>query len=170
EIGIPLTMEEVTYGEDKSVITRAHFARALVRKGIVNIPSEAFDKYLGYDCPCFVPRNYMEPEDAIKLILKAGGVPTLAHPFLYGLGYEELFSLIGRLKDAGLMGLETFYSKNKGDDLDTAKGLADHFGLLMTGGSDFHGAVKPGLEIGCGYGDLFVPHNLVDILKKAARQ
>lgn len=147
EHGITLTMEDLYGDAPDTVITRAHFARALLAKGVVGSPQEAFEKYLGENAPCYIPREYMEPEQAVALILKAGGVPVLAHPMLYNLPHEELFALIERLKAAGLAGLEVFYAKNRGSDEATLRALASHFSLVMTGGSDFHGAVKPEIEL-----------------------
>ena len=166
-LGISLCMEEL-YGDcPDAVITRAHFAKALVARGIVATNAEAFEKYLDLTAPCYVPREYMSPEQAISLILKAGGVPVLAHPLLYGLTHEELLALIERLKAAGLAGLEVLYSTNRGQDEATLRALASHFSLLMTGGSDFHGAVKQGIELGVGKGNLKIPYSILDRVKEA---
>lgn len=170
ELGIHISYEDLLDGVSDTVITRAHFARALQKMGIVSVPSEAFDKYIGPDGPCYVPRGFMSPKETIELILSSGGVPVLAHPLTYGIPHEELFKLIGELKDYGLVGIETFYSSNKGDDEATVKGLASHFNLIMTGGSDYHGKAKPGLEIGCGFGNLNVPHELLQTLYKASEK
>ncbi len=170
DLGIDITMEDLLFNcPADTVITRAHFANALTRKGYVKDNNEAFQKYLDHETgSCFVPREYMQPEEAIRNILSAGGVPVLAHPLIYKLPHEELIALVKRLKAAGLVGIETFYSKNQGADEDTIRGVAAHFGLIMTGGSDFHGATKPGLEIGCGYGTLNVPHYVLPPLFNAS--
>ena len=83
--GIPVTYEELTQGNPDAVITRAHFARYLVEHQIVKIPNEAFHKYLDPGCPYFIPREYIRPEDGIRIIRDAGGVPILAHPLHYKL-------------------------------------------------------------------------------------
>lgn len=167
ELGIHLTMEDLYGDAPDTVITRAHFARALVAKGIVSVPQEAFVRYLNEDGPCYVPREYMTPEQVVSLILKAGGVPVLAHPLLYNLPHEELLALIERLKAAGLAGIEVFYSKNRGSDEATLRALAAHFSLLMTGGSDFHGAVKPEIELGVGRGNLKIPYSVLEHVMEA---
>ena len=162
DLGIKLTMEDLTKDAPESVITRAHFARVLMEKGIIETIAEAFDKYIGDDGPCYVAREYMSPEDAIHLIKKAGGVPVLAHPLLYNLPHDELYALVERLKAAGLKGIEVYYSSNKGQDEANVKALANHFGLIATGGSDFHGAMKPTIELGSGKGNLKIPYSVLD--------
>ena len=160
--GITLTMEDLTEDAPDSVITRAHFARALMKKGIVASIQEAFENYVGDDGPCYVPREYMSPEQAIYSIKKAGGVPVLAHPLLYKLPHDELYALVEHLKKAGLAGIEVYYSNNRGQDEVNVKALANHFGLIATGGSDFHGSVKPSIELGSGKGNLKIPYSVLE--------
>ncbi len=162
ELGIDLTMEDLLEDAPCSVITRAHFATALLKKGIVSSVQEAFEKYVGDDGPCYVPREYMSPEQAIHMIRKAGGVPVLAHPLLYKLPHDELYALVERLKSLGLKGIEVYYSNNRGQDEANVKSLANHFGLVCTGGSDFHGAVKPAIELGSGKGNLKIPYSVLE--------
>lgn len=161
-LGIGLTMEDLTEDAPDSVITRAHFARALMKKGIVSSVQEAFEKYVGDNGPCYVAREYMSPEQAIGNIKKAGGVPVLAHPLLYNLPHDELYALVERLTNAGLKGIEVYYSSNRGQDEANVKALANHFGLIATGGSDFHGAVKPHIELGSGKGNLKIPYSVLE--------
>lgn len=165
--GIPVTYEELTQGNPDAVITRAHFARYLVEHKIVKIPNEAFKKYLDPGCPYFIPREYIQPEDGIDIIRKAGGVPILAHPLHYKLPEKELETLIVRLKDAGLMGIEVKYSNHTLQDEYYARQLASRFGLLPSGGSDFHGANKPAIDIGTGRGTLAVPYEYLEKLAAA---
>lgn len=162
EHGIELTMQDLTEDAPGSVITRAHFAQALIKKGVVASVQEAFEKYVGDDGPCYVAREYMPPEQAISIIKKAGGVPVLAHPLLYKLPHDELYSLVERLKNAGLKGIEVYYSNNRGQDEVNVKALANHFGLIATGGSDFHGAAKPAIELGSGKGNLKIPYSVLE--------
>ena len=162
EFGITLTMEDLTEDAPSSVITRAHFATALMKKGLVSSVQEAFEKYVGDNGPCYIPREYMSPEQAISSIKKAGGVPVLAHPLLYNLPHDELYSLVDRLKKAGLKGIEVYYSNNHGQDEVNVKALANHFGLVATGGSDFHGSVKPHIELGTGRGNLKIPYSVLE--------
>ena len=165
-LGIPLTLDALRTEEPDTVITRAHFARYLIEHHYVKSNDEAFERYLGYDAPCFIPREYMEPETAISLILSAGGIPVLAHPLLYRLPAVELEALLVRLKKAGLVGLEVLYSANTVCDENILRSYANRYQLLMTGGSDFHGANKPQIEIGSGRGNLKIPKKLLDALKE----
>lgn len=165
--GIPVTYEELTQGNPDAVITRAHFARYLVEHQIVKIPNEAFKKYLDPGCPYFIPREYIQPEDGIEIIRKAGGVPILAHPLHYKLPQKELEALIARLKDAGLMGIEVKYSNHTLQDEYYASQLASRFHLLPSGGSDFHGANKPAIDIGTGRDSLAVPYDYLESLAAA---
>lgn len=161
-LGIPLTLEELRLVNPDTVITRAHFAKYLIEHGHVKNSEEAFRRYLNYDAPCFVPREYMQPERAISLILQAGGIPVLAHPLLYKLPPAELEALLQRLTSAGLKGLEVYYSSNTNFDEQICYSLANRFGLLMTGGTDFHGANKPNLYLGTGRNrNLNIPETLL---------
>jgi len=162
EFGIELTMKDLTEDAPSAVITRAHFATALMKKGLVSSVQEAFEKYVGDNGPCYIPREYMSPEQAISSIKKAGGVPVLAHPLLYNLPHDELYALVDRLKKAGLKGIEVYYSNNRGQDEVNVKALANHFGLVATGGSDFHGSVKPHIELGIGRGNLKIPYSVLE--------
>ena len=167
-LGIPLTLEDLRLMNPDTVITRAHFATYLIKHGHVKTSQEAFSRYLGYDAPCFVPREYMQPERAVSLILQAGGLPVLAHPLLYKLPPAELEALLKRLSEAGLKGLEVYYSSNSGFDEQVCFGLANRFGLLMTGGTDFHGANKPNLFLGTGRNhNLNIPEQLLEPLYQA---
>ena len=167
-LGIPLTLEDLRLMNPDTVITRAHFANYLIKHGHVKTSQEAFSRYLGYDAPCFVPREYMQPERAVSLILQAGGLPVLAHPLLYKLPPAELEALLKRLSEAGLKGLEVYYSSNSGFDEQVCFGLANRFGLLMTGGTDFHGANKPNLFLGTGRNhNLNIPEQLLEPLYQA---
>lgn len=165
--GIDITYEALVDAFPDAVITRAHYAAFLLDKGYVKSRSEAFERYLGDNTPYFVHREKVTPEEVIEVTLKAGGIPILAHPTLYKLGREQLDVLVGRLKDAGLMGIECFYSTYSPSEEKQMRALAEKFNLLPSGGSDFHGANKPGLDLAVGYGKLYVPDTLLADLKKA---
>lgn len=150
----------------ETVLTRAHFARYLAETGQVKSINAAFDHYLNADGPYYVPRKYITPEDAICLIKDAGGIPVLAHPLIYHLPEEELDALIYRLKNAGLAGLEVFYSSNTGFDEGIVRRYANKYDLLMTGGSDFHGSNKPHISLGSGKGNLKIPYSILEHLKE----
>lgn len=166
DAGLSLTYEELQEEFPDSVITRAHYAQILLKKGYIKSLKEAFDRYIGDRGPCFVPREKITPEDGVRLILNAKGIPILAHPLLYGMGEERLQCLIDRLKDAGLVGMEAIYSTYTPSEEVQMRRLAEKNGLLPSGGSDFHGKAKPGLSMGNGYGRLYVPEEILTALQK----
>lgn len=166
---INMTYEELQEGNPDTVITRAHFARWLINHGVVKNTSEAFEKYLEIDCPYYVPRKYITPEEGIELILESGGVPILAHPLHYKLEEKELEQLIVRLKNAGLKGMEVKYSNHTAQDETYVRKLCNKYDLLPSGGSDFHGSNKPDIDIGTGRGTLDVPFEYLVNLAKAAK-
>lgn len=163
--GIAVSYEKLQAMYPDAVITRAHYASFLCEYGYVKNRQDAFAKYLGDHTKYFVPREKVTPAQAVALILQAGGVPILAHPPLYHMGNERLDTLVSSLKEEGLMGIEAFYSTYTNQDVRDMLRLADKYDLLLSGGSDFHGANKPGLDLGCGYGKLFVPADLLVKIK-----
>lgn len=165
--GIEITYEKLLQMYPGAVITRAHYASYLLAHGYVKNRQDAFAKYLGDHTQYFVPREKVTPSQAVELILKADGVPILAHPPLYHMGNEHLDTLISLLKADGLMGIEVFYSTYSNQDVRDMQRLADKYDLLVSGGSDFHGANKPDLDLGCGYGRLYVPEEALLKIKAA---
>ncbi len=170
QYGISVNMDELCQGEDCASVTRAHFARFMVDNGYTSTYNEAFVKYIGYDCPCYVERTYISPFAAIEAIKKAGGVAVLAHPLLYKLSNAEIEILVEYLADLGIQGLEALYSCNSGLDESYLHSLANRYHLAISGGSDFHGSNKPNLEIGTGYGSLRVPVSILTELEKRKQQ
>lgn len=165
ENGFPVTNEAMIKRFPNSVITRAHYATWLVENGYVSSKDKAFKKYLGDGCPCYIPKERINPEYAINLIINSGGKAVLAHPLLYKFSNAQLDTLVSDLSKMGLDGIEAIYSCNKGSDTSKMKCLAKKYGLFITGGSDFHGDNKPGLDMGNGYGGLCVPDEiLINIL------
>lgn len=165
--GIDITYQKLCEENPGAVITRAHYAAYLTKHGYVSDRTEAFAKYVGDDCPYFVPREKVTPMQAVSLILEAGGIPVLAHPPLYHMDKESLNALVRLLKEAGLMGIETLYSSYSTQDERDMFHLAKKYELLPSGGSDFHGENKPGLDLASGYGKLFVPECFLEDMKKA---
>lgn len=165
--GIDITYEKLLAMYPDAVITRAHYASYLLENGYVKSRQDAFARYLGDHTKYFVPREKVTPAQAVELIVKAGGVPILAHPPLYHMGNDRLDALVSFLKADGLMGIEVFYSTYSNQDVRDMQRLADKYELLVSGGSDFHGANKPWLDLGCGYGRLFVPEEALWKIKAA---
>lgn len=164
--GIDISYEKLLAAFPDAVITRAHYAKYLLDHGAVNSMPEAFDKYLGDHTRYFVPREKVTPMQAVKLILDADGIPVLAHPTLYHMSDKRLELLLYRLKEAGLAAMECIYSTYTPSEERQMKKLADKYGLLPSGGSDFHGATKPKLDLAVGYGNLTVPAEILTNLKK----
>lgn len=165
--GLEISLDDLLFGTNRTVITRAHFARHLLAKGYVKTREEAFRKYLDSNTPYYVRREYMQPADAIRLIRTAGGIPVLAHPLLYHMDSDGVRELVEKLKNEGLMGIEAVYSRNTGTDEAFVRKLAARYHLLMTGGSDFHGANKLDIEIGVGRGNLRIPYTMLEALEEA---
>ena len=166
EHGMPVTYEELTSEFPDSVITRSHYAKYLLNHGYTKSLKEAFDRYIGDNCPCFVPRKKITPMRAVEIILKAGGIPILAHPILYHMSDARLEKLVATLKDMGLLGIEAVYSTYSPSEERQMRTLAAKYDLCISGGSDFHGNAKPGLDLATGYGKLFIPEEILINLKK----
>lgn len=164
--GIDITLNELQAGNPNSVITRAHFARVLVQKGICNNKNTAFDRYLGVGCPYYLPKPQVTPELSLPLITEAGGIPILAHPMLYKFGYREVEELVQYLIPIGLKGIEAYHSSNNVSQSDKLRSLALKYNLVVSGGSDFHGANKPDIELGTGRGNLRVTGHILNNIKK----
>lgn len=167
ELGMRLTLDEVEREAGVGSVGRPHIAAVMVDKGYVETIAEAFDLWLGTDMPAYVGRPRLEPEDAIGLALESGGVPILAHPHTLNINRaHEMATILHRLRSAGLVGLEAVYASYRQHERDGYSNLARRFGLLPTGGSDYHGFYKPGLELGSGYGDLVVSEDTLEELRQ----
>ncbi len=167
--GYPVDYEELRTLFPNTVINRAHIAQVMTEKGITTSISEAFKKYIGDDCKYFIPREKISPVEAISFILEFHGVPILAHPLQYKLTDQQLKTLVCELSAHGLMGIEAYYNNHSPSDTSKIAALAAQYGLILSGGSDFHGARKKDLQLGTGYGRLFVPDTLLAPIKEKAR-
>ncbi len=165
DCGIAITYEKMQEAFPDSTWTRANFARYLVDRKYAKSTKEAFARYVGDDAPCFVPREKVTPFQAVELIRENGGLAVLAHPVLYHLSDEDLDTLVSRLKDYGLDGVEAIYSTYRWYDETHIKALARKYGLSITGGSDFHGSNKPDIDLGVGRGNLKISYDLWISLK-----
>ncbi|MBW1643232.1 MAG: PHP domain-containing protein [Deltaproteobacteria bacterium] len=165
ELGFPMTMDEVESEMGDGQMGRPHIAKVMIKKGYAKSINEVFDKYLGKDKPAYVDKYRMESDQAIELISNAGGIPVLAHPGLIEPTTDLPFeNLIKTLTSTGLKGIEVYYPEHSPESVAEYSALADRHGLLMTGGTDFHGALKPDLKMGFGKGDFFVPYELYEKL------
>lgn len=161
DAGMDITYEKLLETFPNCVITRAHYARYMMSKGYVKSISEAFERYIGDHAPYYISREKVTPQQAIELILSAGGIPVLAHPLLYGMGKARLEALVAELKEAGLMALEAIYSTYTTGEEREMRALALKYNLCISGGSDFHGDNKAKLDLGTGYGSLYVPYEVL---------
>ena len=164
--GVQLTEEQVRRHVLQGVVGRPHFALAMIEAGYVSSVQEAFDRYLGTPEFDGVERAKPTARDGLQMILDAGGIPVLAHPALLKLDDGNLDALIAGLTDAGLMGLECYYSKHTPEQIGQYLRYAEKFGLLPTAGSDFHGGNnRPGVDIGDG-GRILTDAERRDILRR----
>ncbi|MDX1469405.1 MAG: PHP domain-containing protein [Acidimicrobiia bacterium] len=169
EFGMPLSIEEILEEAGTGSVGRPHIAAVMMRRGYVPSIQAAFEQWLGNDRPAYVGRPRLDPEEAIALARQSAAVPVLAHPHTLGITRsEDMAALLTKLKSAGLIGLEAIYSSYRRHEREGYSHLASRFGLVPSGGSDFHGSYKPGLDLGSGFGDLYVPDEVMHSLRTYA--
>jgi len=157
-LGMPLEWEEIIRLAGNGSIGRPHIAQAMVKRGYVASTDEAFVNYIGRNGPAYVERYRLTPEEATHLIKEAGGLPVLAHP-------ANVLDLLPRLVKEGLVGLECYYTGYSAEQMQDLAALAQKYGLIPTGGSDFHGqSVFPAAELG----GVWVPLESVERLRELA--
>jgi hypothetical protein len=163
--GIPITLEQIEHQAGGAAIGRPHVAAILVEMGYVGSITEAFERYLGYGAPAHVRKDRCPPASAIDAIHDAGGLASLAHPVQTRCADDdELKQLVRRLVEQGLDAIEVYHAEHSPQQVEQYKALAEQFGLLMTGGSDFHGSRKP-----IALGQCRVPGELLAALRGALR-
>ncbi len=169
ELGCPLTLTDVQAQADSPLLSRVHFAKALVARGFVRRAPEAFERLIGDDCPGFVPREELSPSESARWIRESGGVPVVAHPGRFAGGGFRWDEAMAELQRQGLEGLEAYYGDYQAAEQKYFVALAARLDMVVTGGSDFHGANKPGLRLGRGRAGLQVPDDLLDRLETQQR-
>jgi len=165
DLGYPITMDDVLRHAGGDAVGRPHIADALVEAGAFAGRSEAFVDLLSDGGKAYVERERLTAVDAIELAAQSGGVTSIAHPLTIGGDAASLRSTFGELRDAGLAGIEVSYSEYPPAIRSQLAAVAAELGLVATGGSDYHGTGKPGLEIGTGRGDLVVPDTALEELQ-----
>lgn len=165
ELGFPITVDEVKKVAGGALLCRAHYARVLMDKGLVPSVKEAFDKYLANGRPAYCGHQAITAEEAIDLIHKAGGIAFVAHLHLIRLSDEELYAFLKRLKAAGLDGIEGYYTEYTAEMQEKFQDMAKELDLQISGGTDFHAAMKPHIAIGRGTGNLEIPYEILEKLK-----
>lgn len=166
--GLPISYDRMIERFGK-VIGRPHFGRLLIELGLAKDMNDAFDRFIEKGQKYYLPRNILPIGRAIEIIREAGGVPVLAHPFQYRLDDAGLRELIECCISHGLQGMECYYSGYSAEQSAYLTALAKEYGLLVTGGSDFHGKNKTHISLGSGIGGtLEVPYDLIAPLKARA--
>jgi predicted metal-dependent phosphoesterase TrpH len=173
-LGVEISLEEVQ-AKGRSMTGRPHFAKVLIEKGYVTTIDEAFQQYLDESAKGYVQREEVPMHEGIERVKKAGGITSLAHPIRVsrrierGDGHtkhDDLDQWVAELRDMGLGALEVFHSDHRPPDVARFLDMARRFELEVTGGSDFHGANKPRIELGLGFeGNLNVPRSVLDRLR-----
>ncbi len=163
--GMQITLEEIRVGAQK-IIARPHFAAFMLERGYVSSIQEAFDGYLDESGTCFVSREEPRFEEAIAQILASKGLAALPHPGRFTREPKILEQELIRMRQLGLHGIEVYHSDHSAADVECYSTLAAKLGLAVTGGSDFHGAMKPEVSLGTGIrGNLCIPESLVSELR-----
>jgi len=167
DAGVRIELEEVER-VGRSLTGRPHFAKVLVSKGYAANSEDAFRRYLGEAAPHFAERQAPDTPFAMDRVRAANGIPVLAHPVRLGLtDLQREEEVIRELRDAGLGGIEVYHSDHSPADVERYRSLAKKFDLAVTGGSDFHGTMKPRIALGTGYrGNVNVPRTVLDELRK----
>jgi 3',5'-nucleoside bisphosphate phosphatase len=170
ELGIPVTFEEVEQeaGGPGAQIGRPHFAAVLVKHGAVSDYQVAFDEYLAKGAKAYISRKLYKPQDACELMVSAGVVPVLAHPFTLNLGFEDLERFVDALVEAGLRGIEGYHGDLPEVEQEPFRALGRSKGLIVSGGSDYHGVMRPDRGLPGGKHDVTVPPEVLDELTAAA--
>jgi 3',5'-nucleoside bisphosphate phosphatase len=164
ELGIDITLEEAE-SRGRGMTGRPHFAQIMVEKGYVANLRQAFDDYLDESAKGYVHRIEPQFGASVERIRQSGGIASLAHPVRVN---GDVPVLLPELCEAGLNAIEAYHSDHGPEEVDLYVGLARKYGILVTGGSDFHGAVKPGVRLGTGSdGNLSVPREVLERMKAA---
>jgi predicted metal-dependent phosphoesterase TrpH len=162
QLGFDITVEEAE-ARGRGMTGRPHFAQIMVEKGYVSSIRQAFDDYLDESAQGYVFRREPQFAEGVQQIRKAGGIASLAHPVRVN---GDVPTLMPELRDAGLNAIEAYHSDHDQHDTELYLWLAQKHALQVTGGSDFHGAVKPDVKLGTGYrGNLRIPDDLLDRLR-----
>lgn len=165
--GFSITYEELKEISGKDIITRAHFAKLMLKKGYVKSIQKCFDKYLSDGKPTYIGKELLTPEKSIDIIKKSGGIAIIAHPLLYKFNEMTLNNMLKDLRDCGLMGIECYYPTHREEDTKHLIELSKKYDLKISGGSDFHGLNKLGLDLGTGYNNnLSIPYKILKQLKE----
>jgi len=166
DMGIAITLDEVLTEAGHGVVGRPHIAAVLMHNGVVGSVAEAFDQYLASGRPAYRSRKRLVAQDAVRLTRASGGVSVLAHPHTVADDQDDFATTFAAVADIGIDGVECYYSEYPPEMQIALASWAERLGLVPSGGSDYHGAYKPGLVVGTGRGDLVVPDETVARLEE----
>jgi len=167
EQGFDITMEELREeAHGNPVLCRAHFAQIMVRKGYAESVKDAFSRYLSVGCYAYSNRQALTAQEAVSLIREAGGIAVAAHLHLIKKPDDELREYLKSLIPYGLDGVEGYYTDYTPDMEQRYRAMAKELGLVISGGTDYHGANKPHISIGKGRGELEIPYSVLDGLRQ----
>ena len=171
EQGFHITMEEArAEAHGNPVLCRAHFAQIMVRKGYAESVKDAFSKYLSVGCYAYSNRQALTGSEAVSLIHEAGGIAVAAHLHLIKKPDDELREYLKSLIPYGLDGIEGYYTDYTPDMERRYRAMAKELGLVISGGTDYHGANKPHIAIGKGKGNLEIPYSVLEGLRERHRK
>jgi predicted metal-dependent phosphoesterase TrpH len=166
-LGMKLSLQDIETEAGGGQMGRPHLARVMVKRGYVNSAQEAFQKYLSRGAPAYVEKKRLTLEQALSLCARERVVPVLAHPYSLLLERDELVSQLTSMKSLGLKGVEVIYPEHDPDFRSQLSQLAKRLGLIITGGSDFHGD-RPEPALGTGNnGNILVADSVLDSLVRA---
>jgi predicted metal-dependent phosphoesterase TrpH len=168
-MGIAITLDEVLTEAGHGVIGRPHIAAVLCRHGAAETIADAFDRYLGAGRPAYRPRKRLSAADSVALARASGGVTSVAHPHSVADSADEYREVLEGVAALGVDGIECHYVEYEPSLRRRLAAWADDLGVVPTGGSDYHGAYKPGIAVGVGHGDLVVPGEVVERLAERRR-
>ena len=160
--GFPVTMEEIARAAGGDIVSRAHFAKVLVRKKVVSSIDAAFKRLIGKGMPYYEPRACLPLAEATGLIRRAGGLAVIAHPISLGLRGPALRTYVMSCRDRGVEGLEAWHPNHSVKESHRFERLALGLGMIVTGGSDFHGEHIPSRQLGRSSGGREVPDRLLE--------
>lgn len=165
-LGCEVPFGEVAAEAGPGVVGRPHIAAVMLRRGYVSSIEEAFNRFLAKGAAAYVERRKPPAAEVIAALRGARAVPVLAHPGTLGLKRaDDVGSFLRPLADLGVRGIEAYYHAHTARQVSGCLRAAERLGLIVTGGSDFHGEAKPGIQIGRGQGKMRVPYSLLDGLK-----
>lgn len=170
EIGMPIDPQRLSAVAGDGAVGRPHIGLAMVQSGYVDSVSSAFRLYLGRGGPAWVDRRRLSLRAAVQLLRESDGLAVLAHPGIIHTEFADLESIVHDAVDAGIVGLECYHPAHSATTVATCLELAAHHNLAVTGGSDFHGTLKPNVRLGCGPNGMVFADEILAQLAAASTQ